>query len=171
MLADISHPRVARSDLWGLTTMGANVTVCGPPTLLPRGFRPGERPAHAESALPPVTVETDIDRAIEGAHVVMALRLQTERQRGGLLPSMHEYALHYQVTAARLARAHPEHLLVHPGPKNEGIEIAADIATGSHSLIEEQVTNGVAVRMALLYLLSGTEQASLGGEAAGEDAP
>ena len=171
MIGDISHSRVARSDLWGLVTMGANVTVCGPPTLLPRGFRPGERPAHAESALPPVTVETDIDRAIEGAHVVMALRLQTERQRGGLLPSMHEYAQHYQVTAARLARAHPEHLLMHPGPKNEGIEIAADIATGSHSLIEEQVTNGVAVRMALLYLLSGTEQASLGGEAAGEDAP
>ncbi len=158
MVGDISHSRVARSDLWGLAVMGADVVMCGPPTLLPRGFRPGERPAHAESALPPVTIETDVDRAIEGAHVVMALRLQSERQQGGLLPSLHEYASHYQVTAERLARAHPDHLLMHPGPKNEGIEIAGDVAMGAHSIIEEQVTNGVAVRMALLYLLSGREE-------------
>ena len=155
MVGDISHSRVARSDLWGLATMGADVVVCGPPTLLPRGFRPGERPASAGAALPPVTIETEIDRAIDGAHVVMALRLQSERQQGGLLPSMHEYAAHYQVTAERLARAHPDHLLMHPGPKNEGIEIAADVAAGAHSIIEEQVTNGVAVRMALLALISG----------------
>jgi aspartate carbamoyltransferase catalytic subunit len=155
MVGDITHSRVARSDMWGLATMGAEVVVCGPPTLLPRGLRVQDRPAHAESALPLVRVEADIDRAIEGAHVVMALRLQSERQQGGLLPSLHEYAAHYQVTAARLARAHPEHLLMHPGPKNEGIEIAGDVATGSHSIIEEQVTNGVAVRMALLYLLAG----------------
>jgi aspartate carbamoyltransferase catalytic subunit len=155
MVGDISHSRVARSDMWGLGLMGAEVVVCGPPTLLPRGLRVQDRPAHAESALPFVTVEADVDRAIEGAHVVMALRLQSERQQGGLLPSLHEYAAHYQVTAARLARAHPEHLLMHPGPKNEGIEIAGDVATGSHSIIEEQVTNGVAVRMALLYLLAG----------------
>jgi len=155
MVGDISHSRVARSDMWGLATMGAEVVVCGPPTLLPRGLRIQDRPAHAELALPPVCVESNIDRAIEGAHVVMALRLQSERQQGGLLPSLHEYAAHYQVTAARLARAHPEHLLMHPGPKNEGIEIAGDVATGAHSIIEEQVTNGVAVRMALLYLLAG----------------
>ena len=155
MVGDISHSRVARSDMWGLAALGAEVVVCGPPTLLPRGLRIHDRPAHAESALPFVRVESDIDRAIEGAHVVMALRLQSERQQGGLLPSLHEYAAHYQVTAARLARAHPEHLLMHPGPKNEGIEIAGDVATGSHSIIEEQVTNGVAVRMALLYLLAG----------------
>jgi aspartate carbamoyltransferase catalytic subunit len=155
MIGDITHSRVARSDLWGLTTMGADVVVCGPPTLLPRGLRASDRPAHAESALPPVTIETDIDRAIEGADVVMALRLQSERQEGGLLPSLHEYAQHYQVTAERLARARPDHLLMHPGPKNEGIEIAGAVARGTHSIIEEQVTNGVAVRMALLYLLSG----------------
>ncbi|MGE0135092.1 MAG: aspartate carbamoyltransferase catalytic subunit [Dehalococcoidia bacterium] len=155
MVGDISHSRVARSDMWGLAAMGAEVVVCGPPTLLPRGLRVQDRPAHAESALPLVRVEADIDRAIEGAHVVMALRLQSERQQGGLLPSLHEYAAHYQVTAARLARAHPDHLLMHPGPKNEGVEIAGDVATGSHSIIEEQVTNGVAVRMALLYLLAG----------------
>jgi aspartate carbamoyltransferase catalytic subunit len=155
MVGDISHSRVARSDMWGLAAMGAEVVVCGPPTLLPRGLRVADRPDHAESALPRVQVETDITRAIEGAHVVMALRLQSERQQGGLLPSLHEYAAHYQVTAARLARAHPEHLLMHPGPKNEGTEIAGDVASGGHSIIEEQVTNGVAVRAALLYLLCG----------------
>ena len=155
MVGDIAHSRVARSDLWGLAAMGANVVVCGPPTLLPRGLRASERPAHAGSALPPVAIETDIDRAIEGADVVMALRLQRERQQSGLLPSLHEYAQRYQVTAARLAKAQPDHLLMHPGPKNEGIEIADDVAQGDHSIIEEQVTNGVAVRMALLYLLAG----------------
>jgi len=157
MVGDIAHSRVARSDMWGLTALGAQVVVCGPPTLLPRGLRASDRPAHAESALPPVIVETDIDRALEGADVVMALRLQSERQQGGLLPSLHEYARLYQVTAERLARAKPNHLLMHPGPKNEGTEIAASVAAGGHSIIEEQVTNGVAVRMALLYLLSGRE--------------
>jgi aspartate carbamoyltransferase catalytic subunit len=155
MVGDIAHSRVARSDLWGLATMGANVVVCGPPTLLPRGLRASDRPAHAASALPPVSIETEIDVALQDADVVMALRLQSERQESGLLPSLHEYAAHYQVTAERLARAKPDHLLMHPGPKNEGIEIAGDVAAGSHSFIEDQVTNGVAVRMALLYLLSG----------------
>ena len=155
MVGDIAHSRVARSDLWGLAAMGARVVVCGPPTLLPLGLRTSDRPAHAEAALPPVSIETEIDAALEGADVVMALRLQSERQEGGLLPSLHEYAAHYQVTAERLARAKPDHLLMHPGPKNEGIEIAGDVAAGSHSIIEDQVTNGVAVRMALLYLLSG----------------
>ena len=114
---------------------------------------------HAEAALPRVTVETDINRAIQGAHVVMALRLQSERQQGGLLPSLHEYAAHYQVTEERLRAAHPDHLLMHPGPKNEGVEIAGTVAAGRNSIIEEQVTNGVAVRMALLYLLSGRTDA------------
>ena len=155
MVGDIAHSRVARSDMWGLTALGAEVVVCGPPTLLPRGLRPGDRPSHAESALPPVIIETEIDRAIEGADVVMALRLQSERQQGGLLPSLHEYSQFYQVTAERLKRAKPGHLLMHPGPKNEGVEIAATVASGTASIIEEQVTNGVAVRMALLYLLSG----------------
>jgi aspartate carbamoyltransferase catalytic subunit len=164
MIGDIAHSRVARSGMWGLAALGAQVVVCGPPTLLPLGLRPADRPAHAESALPPVTVETDADVAIEGADVVMALRLQNERQEGGLLPSMREYAAHYQVTEERLARARPDHLLMHPGPKNEGIEIAATVASGRHSIIEEQVTNGVAVRMALLYLLSG--QTELPGDGA-----
>jgi aspartate carbamoyltransferase catalytic subunit len=165
MIGDIAHSRVARSDMWGLTAMGADVVVCGPPTLMPRGLRTSDRPAHAESALPRVTVETNIDRAIEGADVVMALRLQSERQQGGLLPSLHEYAQMYQVTAARLAKANPGHVLMHPGPKNEGIEIAASVAAGQNSIIEEQVTNGVAIRMALLYLLSGRSELP-GGDAA-----
>ncbi len=169
MVGDIAHSRVARSDLWGLAAMGADVVVCGPPTLLPRGLRVADRPAHAESALPPVRIETDADRAIEGADVVMALRLQSERQEGGLLPSLHEYAQHYQVTEERLARANPNHLLMHPGPKNEGIEISGAVARGSHSIIEEQVTNGVAVRMALLYLLSGGTELPGGPAAARQD--
>jgi len=155
MIGDIAHSRVARSDIWGLTAMGAEVVICGPPTLLPRGLRPGERPAHAAEALPAVRVETEIERALDGADVVMALRLQSERQQGGLLPSLREYARRYQVTAERFALARPGALLMHPGPKNEGVEIAAEVAAGSHSIIEQQVTNGVAVRMALLYMLSG----------------
>lgn len=165
MVGDIAHSRVARSDMWGLTAMGADVVLCGPPTLMPRGLRPGDRPAHAESALPRVTLETDIDRAIDGADVVMALRLQSERQQGGLLPSLHEYARMYQVSEERLARAHPNHVLMHPGPKNEGIEIAGSVAAGAHSIIEDQVTNGVAIRMALLYLLSGRNDLPGEGEA------
>ena len=89
----------------------------------------------------------------------MALRLQKERQQGGLLPSLREYSKLYQVTQERLSRAKQNHVLMHPGPKNEGIEIAGDVASGSNSTIEEQVTNGVAVRMALLYLLAGKGQA------------
>ena len=162
MVGDIAHSRVARSDLWGLTLMGAEVVLCAPPTLIPRGLRASERPAHAETALPPVTIETDIDRALEGADVVMALRLQSERQEGGLLPSLNEYARFYQVTEERLARAKPGALLMHPGPKNEGIEIAGEVASGDRSIIEEQVTNGVAVRMALLYLLSGRAESAAG---------
>ena len=158
MVGDIAHSRVARSDLWGLTALGANVVLCGPPTLMPRGFATSERPAHAESMLPPVTIESDITVALEDAQVVIALRLQSERQQGGLLPSLDEYARLYQVTHERLARARPDYLLMHPGPKNEGIEIAADVAQGDHSIIEEQVTNGVAVRMALLYLLAGNTE-------------
>ena len=170
MVGDIVHSRVARSDMWGLVAMGADVVICGPPTLLPRGLRPGDRPAHAESAMPPVTVETDIDRALDGADVVMALRLQSERQDNGLLPSLHEYSQLYQVTEQRLVRAKPNYLLMHPGPKNDGIEIAGTVAAGRNSIIEEQVTNGVAVRMAILYLLSGRTE-SPGGTPGGEARP
>ncbi|MEE9285435.1 MAG: aspartate carbamoyltransferase catalytic subunit [Dehalococcoidia bacterium] len=154
IVGDIAHSRVARSNIWGLTALGADIVVCGPPTLLPYGLRPGEKGADEPPALPPVTVETDLDRALEGADVVMALRLQLERMSSGLLPSLREYMRLYQVNEERLARARPGALVMHPGPMNEGVEISPALARSAQSVIEEQVTNGVAVRMAVLYLLA-----------------
>jgi aspartate carbamoyltransferase catalytic subunit len=152
LIGDITHSRVARSNIWGLTTMGAEVTLCSPPTLLPFGL--GGQHQH----LPPVSIEHDIELALDGADVVMALRLQLERQQSGLLPSIREYIQLYQLTEARLARAKPDALVLHPGPVNEGIEIASAVAHGPQSVINEQVTNGVAVRMALLYILAGSQK-------------
>ena len=157
IVGDIAHSRVARSNIWALTTMGADVTVCAPPTLLPAGMRASGRSSrdegHEQSAMPPVRVETELDAAIEGADVVMALRLQKERMSHGLLPSMREYATLYQLTERRLARAATGALVMHPGPMNEGVEISPAVASSLQSVIEEQVTNGVAVRMAVLYLI------------------
>ncbi|MFN8634611.1 MAG: aspartate carbamoyltransferase catalytic subunit [Chloroflexota bacterium] len=150
ILGDVLHSRVARSDIWGLSLMGADVTVCGPPTLLPRDW------VMAPETLPwRLRVEERIEPALEGADVVMALRLQRERQHSGLIPSVREYCKLYALTSERLALAEPGALVMHPGPMNEGVEIAPDVAHGVQSVIEEQVTNGVAIRMALLYLLSG----------------
>jgi aspartate carbamoyltransferase catalytic subunit len=153
IVGDIAHSRVARSNIWALAAMGAEVTVCAPPTLLPAGLRPGQPRSEEPLALPPVHVETDLDIAIEGADVVMALRLQKERMSNGLLPSTREYATLYQLTEPRLARAATGALVMHPGPMNEGVEIAPAVASSLQSVIEEQVTNGVAVRMAVLYLI------------------
>jgi aspartate carbamoyltransferase catalytic subunit len=152
IVGDIMHSRVARSNLWGLTALGAEVVVCGPPTLIPTGLG---RAVHegCETALPPVRVEHDLRRALEGADVVMALRLQSERMRAGLIPSLREYSRRYEITSERLRWAKPNALVMHPGPMNEGVEIAPDVAYSVQSRIEEQVTNGVAVRMAILYLL------------------
>lgn len=155
IVGDILYSRVARSNLWGLTRMGARVILCGPPTLMPDFGVNGHR-----AGLPPVEVSYDLDRCIERADVVMALRIQRERQGGGLLPSLREYVKLYQVNAERIRRARPGALVMHPGPMNEGIEIAPDVARSAQSVIEEQVTNGVAIRMALLYLLAG-ERAGL----------
>jgi aspartate carbamoyltransferase catalytic subunit len=150
ILGDVLHSRVARSDLWGLSLLGADVTVCGPPTLLPRDW------VAAPESLPwKLRVEERIEPALEGADVVMALRLQRERQHAGLIPSIREYCKLYALTMDRLTLARPGALVMHPGPMNEGVEIAPEVAHGVQSVIEEQVTNGVAVRMALLYLLSG----------------
>lgn len=149
IVGDILHSRVARSNLWGLTTMGVKVTLCGPPTLIPDLGMNGHR-----AGLPPVEVSYDLDRAIRKADVVMALRIQKERQEGGLLPSLREYVKLYQVNEERLSRARPDALVMHPGPMNEGVEISPESARSARSVIEEQVTNGVAVRMALLYLLA-----------------
>lgn len=142
VVGDILHSRVARSNIWGLTTMGASVFVSGPPTMLPPGL---ERMG--------ATVCVDLDECLDGADVVMVLRLQTERQRQGLLPSLREYAALWGVNRDRLALAKPDALLLHPGPMNRGVEITSEVADGPQSVIREQVTNGVAVRMAVLYLL------------------
>jgi aspartate carbamoyltransferase catalytic subunit len=153
IVGDVLHSRVARSDLWALTALGAEVTLCGPPTLLPSAYlRDG---AGTEAArLPKAKVEFDLDRALDGAEVVMTLRLQAERQKGGLLPSLREYSHLFEITDERMKKAAPGALVMHPGPMNEGVEISPAVAHGARSLIEEQVTNGVAIRMALLYLLS-----------------
>jgi aspartate carbamoyltransferase catalytic subunit len=147
IVGDLMHSRVARSNLWGLTKMGANVTLCGPDTLLPREF--AERGAR---------LETNCDRAVEGADVVMMLRLQNERMDGVYLPGVREYSALYGLNARRLALAKPDAIVMHPGPMNRGVEIADDVADSDKSVILPQVTNGVATRMALLYLLLGGEE-------------
>ena len=157
IVGDIAHSRVARSNMWSLTALGAEVVLCGPPTLLPAGLN-GAAPDAEERDLPPVRIEHDLDVAIEDADAVMALRLQHERQSGGLLPSLREYARLYQVNGERMAKAKPGALVLHPGPINEGVEISTEVAHGSRSVVEEQVANGVAVRMAVLYLLLRGEQ-------------
>jgi aspartate carbamoyltransferase catalytic subunit len=141
---DIAHSRVVRSNIWLLTKMGARVTVCGPPTLLPPGIDQMG-----------VAVTTSLDEALDGADVVMMLRMQLERQGRSLFPSVREYHRLYGLDAARLSRAKPEAIVMHPGPMNRGVEISSDIADSSRSVILDQVANGVAVRMAVLYLLLG----------------
>jgi len=151
IIGDVMHSRVARSNIWGLTTMGVEVTLCGPPTLMLDNLNKSPH-------FPIVNVEHNIDAALDGVDIVMALRLQLERQQSGLLPTIREYVQLYQLTEQRLARAKPDALVMHPGPMNEGVEISPAVAHGPQSVIKEQVTNGVAVRMALLYLLGGGKE-------------
>ncbi len=152
IVGDVTHSRVARSNIWGLTTLGARITLCGPRTLLPRGLERSNDPR----ALPHVEIEDNLDRAIVGADAVMALRIQRERIKGAALPSMREYATRYQINAQRLSRAGTGAPLLHPGPMNEGIEVSAEVAHGLQSEVERQVQHGVAIRMAALYLLART---------------
>jgi aspartate carbamoyltransferase catalytic subunit len=144
IVGDIAHSRVARSNLWGLLKMGAEVRVAGPATLLPAGI---ERLG--------VRVFTDVGEALCGVDVVNVLRIQIERQERGLFPSLREYSERFGVNAGRLERANPDVTVMHPGPMNRGLEIADDVADAGHAVITDQVTNGVAVRMALLYMLLG----------------
>jgi aspartate carbamoyltransferase catalytic subunit len=155
ILGDLLHSRVARSNIWTLTAAGADLWLCGPATLL-RGFEAWAGRGAAAGRRFHVT--TSVDEALRDADVVMALRIQRERMAAGLLPSLREYAARYGLTRERLALARPGALVMHPGPMNEGVEIAADVAAGTQSVITDQVTNGVAVRMALLYLLAGTHR-------------
>jgi aspartate carbamoyltransferase catalytic subunit len=141
---DILHSRVARSNIWGLKKLGAEVAVCGPQTLLPAGVE--------ELG---VSVFRRIDDAMAWADVLNVLRLQLERMEGGYIPSLREYYRVFGVTLERLERAPRELVILHPGPMNRGVEIDSRVADGPHSVILHQVTNGVAIRMAVLYLLAG----------------
>lgn len=144
IVGDISHSRVARSNIYGLTKMGASVTVAGPATMLPR---------HVEKL--GVEVSTRIEDAIKEADIIMMLRIQLERQQHNTFPSLREYSNYFSLNKRNINFAKDDVLVMHPGPINRGIEISPDIADGPHSVILDQVTNGVALRMALLYLLSG----------------
>jgi aspartate carbamoyltransferase catalytic subunit len=152
ILGDVLHSRVARSNIWALTAAGADLWLCGPSTLL-HGFEAWASVGAAGGRH--FTVTSSIEDALRDADVVMALRIQRERMASGLLPSLREYAARFGLTRDRLALAKPGALVMHPGPMNEGVEIAPDVAAGTQSVITDQVTNGVAIRMALLYLLAG----------------
>ncbi len=144
ILGDILYSRVARSNIWLLTKLGARVTLCGPATLVPRVFeRMGCR------------VTYNVDEAIADADIIHLLRIQHERQRKTMFPSIGEYTSMFGLTQARLARTKPEALIMHPGPINRGVEIDSQIADSGRSLILDQVTNGLAVRMAVLFLING----------------
>jgi aspartate carbamoyltransferase catalytic subunit len=144
IIGDIAHSRVARSNIYGLTKMGAEVTVAGPATMLPVGI---ERLG--------VKAFPRIDEALRDADIVMMLRIQTEREKQSIFPSLREYAAHFSLNRRNLGLARADALVMHPGPVNRGVEISPEVADGPHSIILDQVTNGVAVRMALLYLLTG----------------
>lgn len=148
LVGDIAHSRVARSNIHGLLKLGARVIVCGPPTLLPPSFaRLGVELSHR------------LDDILPRCDVINMLRVQFERQRGGLFPSIHEYARLFGMDGARLKRAKPDVLLLAPGPINRGVEVTPEVADGPHSAILQQVANGLAVRMAALKLLCGSQVA------------
>jgi aspartate carbamoyltransferase catalytic subunit len=144
IVGDLLHSRVLRSNVLLLTKLGADVWVCGPPTLIPMGLETMG-----------VTTTTSVDAAVEAADVVMMLRIQLERMEGGFFPSLREYFTVFGMTEKRLRRAKPDVIVMHPGPINRGVEISSDVADGPYSVILDQVANGVAARMAVLYLLAG----------------
>ncbi len=144
IIGDIAHSRVARSNIWGLKKLGAEVTLCGPSTLMP-----------LEIEKMGVHVTTDLDEAIDGADVLNVLRIQLERQKKALFPTIREYVNLYGINRERLKKAKKDILIMHPGPINRGLEMTADVADGPYSVILEQVTNGIATRMAVLFLVTG----------------
>jgi len=158
IVGDILHSRVARSNIWGLTTMGAEVTLCGPSTLIP-----------LEVERLGVQVTYNVDDVITSSDVLMLLRIQRERQQEKFLPSIREYARFFGINRERLAKAKKDVLIMHPGPTNRGVELSADVADGKYSVILEQVTNGVAIRMAVLYLLSGMKEKIKSGDRGDSD--
>ena len=145
IIGDIAHSRVARSNIWALTTLGITVRVCAPPTMLPRGLE----------EIAGVRVCRRPEEALEGADVVMMLRIQLERQDRLLFPSVRDYARIFGLNRQRLELACPDAIVMHPGPMNRGVEITSEVADGKHAVILNQVSNGVALRMAVLFLLGG----------------
>src|SRR5260221_2186529 len=152
---DITHSRVARSNIWALGALGALVRVAGPRTLLPPGLAEMTRGVGA-----PVAVHDRIEPALDGADVVMMLRIQKERMGTGLFPNTREYSRYFGLNDRRLALAKPDAIVMHPGPINRGVEIDPSVADGARSVILDQVARGVAIRMAVLYLLAGGETGS-----------
>ena len=150
ILGDILYSRVARSNIWALRKLGANVTLCGPSTLVPRIFE--------ETGC---RVTYDIEEALDGADVINLLRIQHERQRKAMFPSIGEYSRLFGLNRSRLALTKPDAIIMHPGPINRGVEIESEIADGERAVILEQVTNGIAVRMAALYLVSGCQNKNI----------
>ena len=150
ILGDILYSRVARSNIWALRKLGANVTLCGPSTLVPRIFE--------ETGC---RVTYDIEEALDGADVINLLRIQHERQRKTMFPSIGEYSRLFGLNRSRLGLTKPDAIIMHPGPINRGVEIESEIADGERAVILEQVTNGIAVRMAALYLVSGGKNGEL----------
>ena len=148
IVGDITHSRVARSDIYGMRKMGITVTVAGPPTLIP-----------AQCQELGVKVSHRLEEAIAHADVIMMLRLQHERMQGGFIPSLREYSRVWGLTPAKLEHCRPDVLIMHPGPVNRGVELAPEVADSAYSVILDQVSNGVAVRMAVLYLLAGSKGA------------
>jgi len=147
LVGDVKHSRVIRSNIWGLKTMGASVALCGPSTLLPY-----------EVEQFGCDVYTDLDKALDGADVVNVMRIQAERQQSGLFPSRREFSALFGINRERLKHLNKNYTIMHPGPINRGVELSSDVADGDSSVILDQVTNGQAVRMAVLYLLSGREE-------------
>jgi aspartate carbamoyltransferase catalytic subunit len=161
IVGDIQYSRVARSNIWGLLKMGASVTLCAPSTLIQKNsFGPGIRSENHPFNI--VEIQPDIEKALKEADVVMPLRLQKERQSHGHLPTLREYSRRYGISSSRMSIANPDALVMHPGPMNEGVEIDSDVARGHQSVIEDQVTNGVAVRMSLLHAVSSGSIKTMG---------
>jgi aspartate carbamoyltransferase catalytic subunit len=152
IIGDISHSRVARSNIWGLNKLGAEVTLCGPPTMVPGGL-----------ARLGVNIEYDLKKAVADADVLNVLRIQLERHSSKSFPSNREYHRMYGITEDVVRTLKPEAIVMHPGPMNRDVEISSEVADGPRQVILDQVANGVAVRMALIYLLSGGDPGALGG--------
>lgn len=147
IVGDILHSRVARSDVWGFKALGAAVTLCAPPTLMP-----------AKAAELGAKISYNMEEAVQEADVIVMLRIQLERQKAGMFPSIREYAAFYGLNSQRLKLAKPDCLVMHPGPINRGVEITPEVADGMQAVIAEQVHNGLAVRMALLSIMGGAVQ-------------